>query len=146
MPQFSYRARNSQGELVEGVLDCADRAIAIQQIELQRCIPVRIELLGAEPKGPKVVRPPAGGALETPTQNLKIPHAQLLIFTEQLAHLLKAGMTLDEALSILEKRLKQPRVQQMTHSLHQSLVDGRSFSQALSEMPRIFQPLYVNLV
>ena len=146
MPQFSYRARNAQGELVEGVLDCADRAVAIQQIELQRCIPVRIELLGAEPKGPKVVRPHAGGALETPTQNLKIPHAQLLIFTEQLAHLLKAGMTLDEALSILEKRLKQPRVQQMTHSLHQSLVDGRSFSQALSEMPRIFQPLYVNLV
>ena len=146
MPQFSYRARNAQGELVEGVLDCADRAVAIQQIELQRCIPVRIELLGAEPKGPKVVRLPAGGALETPTQNLKIPHAQLLIFTEQLAHLLKAGMTLDEALSILEKRLKQPRVQQMTHSLHQSLVDGRSFSQALSEMPRIFQPLYVNLV
>src|SRR5467141_1363154 len=146
MPQFSYRARNAQGELVEGVLDCADRAVAIQQIELQRCIPVRIELLGAEPKGPKVVRPPAGGALETPTKNLKIPHAQLLIFTEQLAHLLKAGMTLDEALSILEKRLKQPRVQQMTHSLHQSLVDGRSFSQALSEMPRIFQPLYVNLV
>jgi len=146
MPQFSYRARNAQGELVEGVLDCADRAVAIQQIELQRCIPVRIELLGAEPKGPKVVRPPAGGALEAPTQNLKIPHGQLLIFTEQLAHLLKAGMTLDEALSILEKRLKQPRVQQMTHSLHQSLVDGRSFSQALSEMPRIFQPLYVNLV
>jgi len=146
MPQFSYRARNAQGELVEGVLDCADRAVAIQQIELQRCIPVRIELLGAEPKGPKVVRPPAGGALEAPTKNLKIPHGQLLIFTEQLAHLLKAGMTLDEALSILEKRLKQPRVQQMTHSLHQSLVDGRSFSQALSEMPRIFQPLYVNLV
>ena len=146
MPQFSYRARNPQGELVEGVLDCADRAVAIQQIELQRCIPVRIELLGAEPKGPKVVRPSAGGALETPTQNLKVPHGQLLIFTEQLAHLLQAGMTLDEALSILEKRLKQPRVQQMTHSLHQSLVDGRSFSQALSEMPRIFPPLYVNLV
>src|SRR5436309_14555850 len=146
MPQFSYRARNSQGKLVEGVLDCADRAVAIQQIELQRCIPVRIELLGAEPKGPKVVRPPAGGALETPTQNLKIPHAQLLIFTEQLAHLLKAGMTLDEALSILEKRLKQPRVQQMTHTLHQALIDGCSFSQALSLLPRIFPPLYVNLV
>src|SRR5947199_5865333 len=146
MPQFSYRARNSQGELVEGVLDCADRAVAIQQIELQRCIPVRIELLGAEPKGPKVARPPAGGGLETPTQNLKIPHAQLLIFTEQLAHLLKAGMTLDEALSILEKGLKQPRVQQMTHALNQALVDGRSFSQALSELPRIFPPLYVNLV
>lgn len=145
MPQFSYRARNAQGELVEGVLDCPDRAVAIRQIELQRCIPVRIEMLGAEPKGPKLVGP-AGALTDAPTKNLKIPHGQLLIFTEQLAHLLQAGMTLDEALSILEKRLKQPRVQQMTRSLHQSLIDGRSFSQGLTELPRIFPPLYVNLV
>src|SRR4029077_6123235 len=142
MPQFAYRARNAQGGLVEGVLDCTDRAVAIRQIELQHCVPIRIEMVGAEPK---VVRS-SGGLPEAPTQNLKIPHGQLLIFTEQLAHLLQAGMTLDEALSILEKRLKQPRVQQMTHSLHQALVDGRSFSQALSELPRIFPPLYVNLV
>src|SRR5205823_14807176 len=82
----------------------------------------------------------------TPSQSLKIPHGQLLIFTEQLAHLLQAGMTLDEGLSVLGKRLKHPRVQQMTHTLHQALIDGRSFSQALSDMPRIFPPLYVNLV
>jgi len=142
MPQFAYRARNSQGGLVEGVLDCADRSVAIRQIELQQCVPVRIDLMGGEPK----VKAAEDAATASPTQNLKIPHGQLLIFTEQLAHLLQAGMTLDEALSILQKRLKQPRVQQMTGALHQSLVDGRSFSQALSEMPRIFTPLYVNLV
>src|SRR5437868_12296621 len=129
MPQFSYRARNAQGELVEGILDCADRAVAIHQIEQKRCIPIRIEVVGAPPanadKKESAAAPPA------PTQNLKVPHNQLLIFTEQLAHLLKAGMTLDEGLSILEKRFKQPRVQQMTRKLHQALVDGRSFSQAL---------------
>jgi type II secretory pathway component PulF len=142
MPQFAYRARDAQGSLVEGVLDCADRAIAIRQIELQKCIPVRIDLVGPEPK--RAQRDSAAPA--APTQNLKIPHGQLLVFTEQLAHLLQAGMTLDEGLSILEKRLKQPRVQQMTHALHQALVDGRSFSQALTALPRIFPPLYVNLV
>ncbi len=135
MPQFAYRARNAQGGLVEGVLDCSDRAVAIHQIESKQCIPIRIELVGAEPKA--VGR--NGAAEATPTQSLKIPHGQLLIFTEQLAHLLQAGMTLDEGLSILEKRLKQPRVQQMTHALHQALVDGRSFSRALSEFPRIVQ-------
>ena len=142
MPQFSYRARNAQGGLVEGVLDCTDRAVAIRQIELQHCIPIRIDLVGAEPK---IVRRDSAAPASS-TQALKIPHGQLLVFTEQLAHLLQAGMTLDEALSILEKRLKQPRVQQMTHTLHQALVDGRSFSQALSELPRIFPPIYVNLV
>ena len=73
-------------------------------------------------------------------------HGQLLVFTEQLAHLLEAGMTLDEALAILDKRLKQPRVQQVTRALHQGLVEGRSFSQSLRDYPRIFTPLYVNLV
>jgi type II secretory pathway component PulF len=142
MPQFAYRARNAQGGLVEGVLDCADRAVAIRQIELQQCIPIRIDVVGAEPKISRrdaVAPAPA-------RQSLKIPHGQLLVFTEQLAHLLQAGMTLDEGLSILEKRLKQPRVQQMTHALHQALIDGRSFSQALSEFPRIFPPLYTNMV
>src|SRR6267143_829439 len=142
MPQFAYRARDAQGTLVEGVLDCPDRAVAIRQIELQKCIPVRIELVGPEAKTAQR----DGAAPTAPTQNLKIRHGQLLVFTEQLAHLLQAGMTLDEGLSILERRLKQPRVQQMTHTLHQALVDGRSFSQALSELPRIFPPLYVNLV
>src|SRR5437016_6963204 len=141
MPQFAYRARDAQGGLVEGVLDCADRSVAIRQIEQQRCIPIRIEAVSAAPEATAKERSVSAPA----TQNLKIPHGQLLIFTEQLGHLLQAGMTLDEGLSILEKRLKQPRVQQMTRTLHQALVDGRSFSQALRDCPRIFPPLYVNL-
>ena len=143
MPQFAYRARNAQGGLVEGVVDCADRAVAIRQIEQQRYVPIRIEIVDA-PAKPAARNGSANVA--PPTENLKIPHGQALLFTEQLAHLLQAGMTLDEGLSILEKRLKQPRLQQMTRALHQALVDGRSFSQALREFPRIFPPLYVNLV
>ncbi|MEY2542482.1 MAG: type pilus assembly protein PilC [Verrucomicrobiota bacterium] len=170
MPQFAYRARNAQGGLVEGVLNCADRAVAIRQIEQLQCIPIKIEavLSGSETpaKSQKSTRlrpaiaglrrgqpafAPVSGTTTTParttaTQNLRIPHGQLLVFTEQLGHLLKAGMTLDEGLSILEKRLKQPRLQQMTRTLHQALVDGRSFSQALRDFPRIFPPLYVNMV
>ena len=150
MPQFSYRARNAQGGLVEGVLDCPDRAVAIRQIEQLRYIPVRIEAVGSEPavaakvnNGAVVAAAPA---LPAATQKLKIPHGQLLIFTEQLGHLLRAGMTLDEGLAVLQKRLKQPKMQQMTHALHQALVDGRSFSQALRDFPRIFPTIYVNLV
>ncbi len=145
MPQFSYRARDAQGALVEGTLDCADRAVAIRQIEQLHYIPVRIEAVGA---APQIVS--RGGvtapAIATPTQKLKIPHGQLLIFTEQLGHLLQAGMTLDEGLSVLEKRLKHPRLHQMTHALHQALIDGRSFSQGLRDLPKIFPPIYVNLV
>src|SRR6266516_7317579 len=101
MPQFTYRARNAQGGLVEGVLDCADRAVAIRQIESQHCIPIRIDMVEvAKPAEAKASAPPTAsrklrllGSPEaaTPPQSLKIPHGQLLIFTEQLAHLLQAG-------------------------------------------------------
>jgi len=155
MPEFAYKARNAQGGLVEGVLNCPDRAVAIRQIEQQNCIPIRIEAVvapAAMPASPparrnlKIFPPPTRQTPEIPAQNLKVPHSQLLVFTEQLAHLLQAGMTLDEGLGVLEKRLKHPRVQQMTRALHQALVDGLSFSQALRGFPRIFPPLYVNLV
>jgi len=143
MPQFSYRARNAQGGLVEGVLNVADRSVAIRQIELQNCVPIRIEVMAG---GPQLVDGKPAAAAAPPTQTLKVPHGQLLIFTEQLGHLLQAGMTLDESLGVLEKRLKHPRVQQMTSALHQALIDGRSFSQALRDFPRIFPPLYLNMV
>ena len=94
MPQFSYRARNAQGGLVEGVLDCPDRAVAIRQIEQLHYIPVRIEAVSTEPSpvtkksgknGAAVATAPViAAAPATPTQKLKIPHNQLLIFTEQL--------------------------------------------------------------
>ena len=145
MPEFSYRARNAQGGLVEGVLNVADRSVAIRQIEQQNCVPIRIVAVAAAPQVVDSKGRPAVAA-PTPTHNLKIPHGQLLIFTEQLGHLLQAGMTLDESLGVLEKRLKHARVQQMTKALHQALVDGRSFSQALREFPRIFPALYISMV
>ena len=143
MPEFSYRARNLQGALVEGVLDCPDRSVAIRQIEQLQYIPIRIEAVAA---GPQVLNGATATLAAAPTQNLKIPHTQLLIFTEQLGHLLQAGMTLDEGLSVLQKRLKHPRMQQMTQALHRALVDGRSFSQALRDFPRVFPAIYVNLI
>ncbi|PYI77162.1 MAG: hypothetical protein DMF04_07015 [Verrucomicrobia bacterium] len=160
MPEFSYKARNAQGGLVEGVLNCPDRGVAIRQIEQQNCIPIRIDPVLASaasapgPMPPRTARnfvPKIFNSVrperhEVAAKTLKIPHSQLLVFTEQLAHLQQAGMTLDEGLGVLEKRLKHPRVQQMIRTLHQALVEGRSFSQALREFPRIFPPLYVNLV
>src|SRR5438270_7439140 len=63
MPQFSYRARNPQGGLVEGVLDCPDRAVAIRQIEQLHYMPVRIELVAAPAPAP--VKPGKNGAAKT---------------------------------------------------------------------------------
>ncbi len=144
MPQFRYAARGADGKLVESILTASDRAAAISQIERDRCFPIRIEAIaGAAEK----VEEKGSAASDTGSATVQtLPLAHQFLFTEQLGHLLGAGMTLDEALGILVRRLKQPKLQALSKSLHQSLVDGRSLSQALRDFPKIFSPLYVNMV
>jgi type II secretory pathway component PulF len=149
MPQFRFVAKASDGKVVDGVITCTDRAAAIRQVERERGFPIKIEPLStaAESKGghPAQTSPAADrSAPARKTQTLS--HSQLHLFTEQLAHLLFSGMTLDEALGVLVKRMKHPKLGAIAKSLHQSLVDGRSLSQALRDFPKIFSPLYVNLV
>ena len=172
MPRFNYRARDPQGQLVQGVIEAGDRAGAILAVEQKRCVPIKIEAAVAESLGTTLPKPLAPSSGPTPAMASKaaalasakapaaisaapvlggvsvanVSHSQRLFFTEQLAYLLSVGMTLDEALGVLVKRLKQPSLQKLTASLHQSLIEGHSFSQALREYPRIFSPLYVNLV
>ncbi len=157
MPQFRYVARDSSGKLIDGTLTCNDRAAAIFQVEQLRCTPIKIEpVVGPTPAGSgKAATNPSPAKSEagkqgppsvSPGSVQTLSHGHQYLFTEQLAHLLTAGMTLDEALGVLEKRLKHPKLNSLSHGLHQALVDGRSLSQALRDYPRIFSPLYVNLV
>src|SRR2546429_2968477 len=43
MAQFSYKARRRSGEVVQGVLDVADRTAALTQIERLGLFPVAVE-------------------------------------------------------------------------------------------------------
>ena len=163
MPQFRYTARRSDGQLAQGTVEANDRAGAVLMVEQQRCFPIKIELVGVtEGKGkkggggegvPGAGRSPAkggsvgaepvvGSAAAAQTMSL----SSQFLFTEQLGHLLSAGMTLDEALGILVRRLRQPGLQGLCQTLHQGLVDGQSLSQAMRQFPKVFSPLYVNMV
>ena len=47
MPQFSYKARKRSGELVEGVLDVADRGAALMQIQRLGLFPIAVDIARA---------------------------------------------------------------------------------------------------
>src|SRR5690242_2674998 len=111
MAQFTYKARRRSGELVQGVLDVADRSAAALQIERLGLLPVAIDAArGAEnaktaraerAAAPKATRtellPPA---IREIFSRKKKPQLQdLATFTQQLANLLRSGMPLTVALN-----------------------------------------------
>ncbi|MDB6151957.1 MAG: hypothetical protein JWL90_410, partial [Chthoniobacteraceae bacterium] len=127
MPQFRFVARNSEGKLIDGVITCNDRAAAIHHVEKDRCVPIKIEPVKekAAAASTKLHSNGSNGSAKPVNSEEKVDtlsHSQLYLFTEQLAHLLSAGMTLDEALGILVKRLKHPRLAALCKTLHQALI------------------------
>ncbi len=144
MPAFSYTARQPDGKRVNGTLDARDRQAAIARIEKEAGVPIRIEEAAAAATG-NAAAPGVNAAAEAGA-GMRLPLAHLFFFTEQLAHLLAAGMTLDESLAILIRRLEAPKLNALATALHQALVDGRSLSQAMRGYPRVFSALYVNMV
>jgi type II secretory pathway component PulF len=151
MPQFKFVARSTKGGLVDGILESPDRASALREVEKTRGFPIRVEAVstagaGNSPGDAKNGPAPSSASLAAAQAVQVMSYGQQHLFTEQLALLLGAGMTLDEALSILVRRMKHPRLHGLSKGLHQALVEGRSLSQALRDYPKIFSPLYVNMV
>ena len=155
MPQFSYRARRRSGELVEGVLDVADRSAAVTQIERLGLFPVAVDTaksgsVAANGKSPaknfdlKAFLPPT---LQAQLSQKRKPRLQeLATFTQQLANLLQSGMPLTVALNSMTHLESKGIPTEVSRELKQEVSEGKSLSDAMAKQPRVFSDLYINMV
>lgn len=70
----------------------------------------------------------------------------ILNFTNQLAVMVKAGISLQDSLESIGSQLKKKKFQEIVIDLKNRLESGQSFSQALSEHQDVFSNLYINMV
>lgn len=153
MPQFTYKARKRSGEVVQGVLDVADRAAALAQLQKMGLLPVAIEM----PKGSATavksrdkkrsfsfVLPPA--LREFFTRQRKPKLQEIATFTQQLANLLQSGMPLTVALNSMTHLETRGISSEISRQLKQDVMEGKSLSDAMAKHPIIFSDMYVNMV
>jgi type IV pilus assembly protein PilC len=70
----------------------------------------------------------------------------LTTFTRQLATLIQAGLPLLRGLRLLREQEPNRRFQRLLGDVSASIENGESLTRALAAHPRVFSPLYVNLV
>jgi type II secretory pathway component PulF len=156
MPQFSYKARRRTGEVVEGMLEVADRSAALIQIERLGLFPVAVDAAKGAAIAAAAER--ASGrkadwrAMLPPTlrvamsQKRKPKLQELATFTQQLANLLSSGMPLTVALNSMTHLESKGISADVSKELKQDVMEGRSLSDSMAKQPRIFSDLYVNMV
>lgn len=152
MAQFTYKARRRSGELVEGLLEGADRAAVLVQLEKLGLFPLAVTSSrgGAEKAAPGKPRtlasilPPTLAAQLNKRRQPKLQ--ELATYTEQLANLLRAGMPLTMALNSMVGLSTKGIPGDVSRQLKQDVTEGRSLSDAMLRQSDIFPGLVINMV
>jgi general secretion pathway protein F len=138
MPFFQYKAVSPEGRVIEGTLEAVDRKVAIAKLEEQGQLPISVSsdsdqgLFGTE--------------IKLPWQKKRVSRGELLIFTQELSTLLKAGLPLDRSLAILRDLTENKYLNEIGEDLLKEIKGGKSLSEGLAMYPQVFPKLYVNMV
>ena len=137
MPSFSYRGRDSGGEVVQGVADGATASAVAEQLFGKGITPLDIE-----PAGRETGESAPGSGLFQP----KVQHLDVLLFSRQLHTLLKAGVPIMRALLGLQESAANPAMKRVLADVRAHLDAGRELASCLARHADAFNTFYVAMV
>jgi general secretion pathway protein F len=138
MPFFQYKVVTADGRIAEGTLEAADRKIAVARLEEQGQLPIKV--FSPDEEGI------FGSEMQLPWKRKRVPRNDLLIFTQELAALLRAGLPLDRSLTILGDLTENQYLKEIGNELLREIKGGKSLSEGLAMYPRVFPKLYVSMI
>lgn len=135
MPLFEYKAVTTSGQTVTDVFEAPNESSVSKEIFRKGYRPVSIK------KKKEVKENAEAGSLFAK----KIKTEEVVLFTNELVTLLKAGVPMLTALEALGMQ-SSPMMGEVLNKLYVDVMSGKSFSQALDKHPKVFNKLYVNSV
>jgi type II secretory pathway component PulF len=139
MPEFQYRALNSDSAMTEGRISAAGRQEAFRKLEIMGLNPI-----GVEECSEKVTGEPITFSFEW--RGKKVSQRDLENFTRQLSSLLAAGVSLSRALHIIQRESASRTAREKWKEIYELVIDGSSLADAMRRSPGTFRGVYVAMV
>lgn len=76
----------------------------------------------------------------------RVTQRDVLTLTRQLGVMVKAGISITEALESMAEQAANPKLKKLLLALHGDVQDGKPFSEAVAAHPRVFSTLYINMI
>jgi type IV pilus assembly protein PilC len=134
MANFEFRGTNRAGQAVSGVRAAPSREALDAMLRREAITPSRIVEKGKEFAIPK---PKVAG---------KVSAKELAIFTRQFSVMIDAGLPLVQCLEILSSQQENKAFGKALATVRGSVESGSTLANALRQFPKIFDPLYCNMV
>ncbi len=135
MITFAYKAKNpANGELVSAEVQADNEHAAAKLLIGQGLYPISIEDRDAKKN---IATLSFGNPVKTKDR---------VIFTRQLSTLVNAGLPLTQSLRIASEQINNKNLHEAIAQVIVSVEGGSTLSNSLSQYPKIFNEIYVNLV
>jgi len=141
MPLYTYKAADNSGKAVSGSLEAAEEKEVVGKLHGMGYIPIRID-----PAKVGASRLNIDLSKDISSVFQRVTSRDLMVFTQDLHALLEAGLPVDKALSILINVAEKEKVRDMIAAILKSVEGGNSLSEAIAKYPKVFNPLYINMV
>jgi general secretion pathway protein F len=138
MPIFQYKALDSGGSQKSGIVDADTPRAARQKLREDGIHVTEIQSLHEQQKQAAA----RGLGFLQPKADTK----ELAVVTRQLATLIKAGITIVEALKALIEQVDTRDMERVLRDVRERVTQGDTLAEAMSAHPRFFNDLYVNMV
>ncbi len=127
-------------------MDAGAEQLVVARLHDQGYLPLNIDLpdhrTAAKTAGRRLGLP---NLTSLPGQG-RVRHRDVLLVTQELAALLSAGLPLDRALSVLSGLTSRAELRGAVEQILRDVQQGKALAESLAAYPRIFPPLYVNMV
>jgi type IV pilus assembly protein PilC len=129
--EFRCRLGTAGGEVIEGVYVADSEAHLRRELEEKGLFVLSLHRRGVLP---------AFGVSRS--RRRRIRRQELLVFNQELATLLKAGMPLVQSLDILRQRVANPTFKGVLDGVYEKVKAGTALSDAFGEHPDLFPAVY----
>ena len=132
MPDYKYQGTSRSGGSVSGVMTASNKTELASLLKRQQITATKMT-----EKGKEFNMPQFGGGVKA---------KELAIFTRQFSVMIDAGLPLVQCLEILASQQENKFFQKVLTNTRGQVEGGATLSAAMRSSPKVFDPLYVNMV
>ncbi|NLJ90368.1 MAG: type II secretion system F family protein [Clostridiales bacterium] len=134
MAKFQYRAKSMSGKIVEGIYEAPEKQYVIDMIKEKSFYPLEIKEISE------------GKDLKEYELFSKVKTKDLIVFCRQFSGILKAGVTLVQALKMLGEQTENVILTNIIKEVSDDIQKGSGLSQAMAKHGKHFPPILIHMV
>ena len=138
MTAYRYRALNTGGKLVKGVLEADSERQVRSQLRARQLRPVEVQTAARAEA--------ANQTLRHRFFPMRMKGGELALLTRQLATLVQSNLPLAECLQAAAEQTRRPRIKAMLLQVRSRVSEGHTLAYALAEFPQVFNEMYRAMV